>query len=462
MSPNIELSTGLQRLHRRWEAITDVPEPPRSTMDVIEYGLGNQQRAEVYLNRLLCYLLNPTQPHRMGTDFLEAFLTGLPTACGFNEDTYDLSDVRVTQQVPVWDTPTGGDPDATPGYLDLLLDIPNEWFLLVELKFSAEETGTEFYADAERFGDRRVADYNSGRYYLYLHQGDRSEASSDQFTNWTWQGFVEDVLDAFLAERTPEYPQRTASQLHDLRDDIHTIAGMTDQSESDQEKVALYLDHIDAITDVTTTFDNEWDAYSERWGSDLQAALIHDDVQRDTPTDDGYPAITINRDDDTERWLFRDTGGDWQHLFKHGWRQRETEPTRLEKRAADKNDLRIGFYHRMQANKHQAVQDHTLNFNFRSMGSNPTEFSDLYKQQFNDRLDDIRNALQSTNATLTGNKLTLINATYPINRTDHGTFFDAYTAALADAFIDLVVNNPELIHELTSAFNNALTEYRNQ
>lgn len=113
-------------------------------MDVIEYGLGKQQRAEVYINRLLCYLLDPDQPHRMGSDFLETFLDSLPAACGFDEDTYDLTDVRVNEQVPVWDSLSAKrDAETSPGYLDLLLDVPHEWFLLIELEFSAEERGTE-------------------------------------------------------------------------------------------------------------------------------------------------------------------------------------------------------------------------------------------------------------------------------------------------------------------------------
>lgn len=47
----------LQQLHRRWERITEVPVVPRSTMDVIEFGLGEHRRAEVFLNWVLCYLL---------------------------------------------------------------------------------------------------------------------------------------------------------------------------------------------------------------------------------------------------------------------------------------------------------------------------------------------------------------------------------------------------------------------
>jgi len=128
-----DFETELDRLRQRWRAITETPEKPRSTMDVIEYGLGDQQRAEVYINRLLCYLLDPTNPHGMAEDFLTVFLDSLPESLQFDEDTYDLQSVRVNQQVPVED-------DSSTGYADLVLDVPEEWVLLVELKFSATET----------------------------------------------------------------------------------------------------------------------------------------------------------------------------------------------------------------------------------------------------------------------------------------------------------------------------------
>ena len=52
MGANTDLGNELQILQRRWDEITDEPELARSTMDVIEYGLGKRRRAEVYVNRL--------------------------------------------------------------------------------------------------------------------------------------------------------------------------------------------------------------------------------------------------------------------------------------------------------------------------------------------------------------------------------------------------------------------------
>lgn len=461
MEEPTDLAAELQRLQQRWDTTTERPESPRSTMDVIEYGLGDQQRAEVYLNRLLCYLLDPAQPHQLGTDFLTALLAGLPTAAAFNEDTYDLTDVRVNQQVPVWETGDDDrDDDATPGYLDLVLDVPHEWCLLVELKFSAPETGTEFYCNAAQIGEHSVADYGSGQYHVYLHQDDRPEATGECFVNWTWQAFVDDVLEPFLATHTPRYPQRTVAQLYDLRDDINRIAGMSDQSDIDHEKVELYLDHAEAITDVTETFDSEWAAYSTRWGEAMQGSLDHEQVIV-TDFDDGIPVVSIDRGSASpEQWYLNNSGGDWQHVFKHGWRRREHEPVVLTRRADDRNDVRIGFYHRMEDNRPLAVTENDLRFNFRCMGSNPSAFTEIYKDHFDAHRSEIETHLESTKATITDDKLTLITGTYPIDVDGHETFFDAYTAALNTAFTELVIDQPELIALFTDLFDESIAEYR--
>lgn len=449
------LAERLERLDQKWDAITATPEQPQSTMAVIEYGLGNQQRAEVYINRLLCYLLDPGQPHGMGTEFLNRFLQGLPGTADFDEDTYDLSNVRVNEQVPVEDR-------SALKYPDLVLDIPGEWVLLVELKFSAPETGTEFYAQAPRIGDQRVEDYESGQYYVYLHQQDEPPASSDAFTNWTWRSFVDDVLDDLLTESAPRYPQRTATQLHDLRDDLATITTMSDEQTADHEKLALFIEHAEAIEDVSAAFDDAWAAYSERWGERLaerleQVATI--DVH--SQLGDEYPEVVVGREDtDDERWILRNNGGDWQHLHKFGWYKHEETFKNLTARASGNTDLRVGFYHRMGKHRDAAVLDHQLHFKFRNMGSNPSEFKDIYSTKFDAEADRIAELLAGTNGTLTGNKLTKITATYDIPVNSSTEFFDAYTAALEAAFVDFVVETPALIQLLGRTFADAVEEYR--
>jgi hypothetical protein len=427
-------------------------------MDVIEYGLGKQRRAEVYVNRLLCYLLDPQQPHGMGTDFLDAVLSGLPPGLEFDEDTYDLSQVRVNEQVTIRDDPSADGPSR--GYADLVIDVPNEWVLLVELKFSAAETGTKFYSRAKTFGDESVEDYESGQYLLYLHQRDQPEASSCEFTNWTWQEFLADVLTEFITEHALRYPQRTATQLHDLRDDLRSITDMKENSTTADEKIELYLDHVEAIEDVRQAFESAWETYSHDWDDELASSLDSSQLPVAREPGEVYPEVRIQRGgDETERWVFRANGGDWQHLFKYGWYRHESDLERLPKRADDRNDLRVGFYHRMEDERDTAIQDHQLKFNFRNMGSNPTDFIDIYVSEFDSRADDIEEHLTGTEAQLTGNKRTLIRGTYEIPVANHERFLDAYTAALQSAFVDLVVESPDLIRILSESYQDAVETF---
>jgi len=173
-----------------------------------------------------------------------------------------------------------------------------------------------------------------------------------------------------------------------------------------------------------------------------------------------HSEVSVSRADrDDERWILRANGGDWQHLFKYGWYRHETSLEKLADRAEDSNDLRIGFYHRMGRNRDFATRKHKLKFNFRNMGSNPAVFRDIYAEQFYDHRSEFEELLTNTEGFVTGNKLTLIEATYDIPVDSHEDYFDAYTAALREVFVDLVCTEPELIKLMGATFEEAVAEY---
>ena len=112
-------------------------------MDVIEHSLGSQRKTEVYVDRLLAYLLDPEEPHGTDAVLLRAILDELPEDCEFREDIHDLSDVVVDDQVRV-DRVCDNRTESS-GLADLLIEVPDERFLLIGLKSSAEDTQTGFY-----------------------------------------------------------------------------------------------------------------------------------------------------------------------------------------------------------------------------------------------------------------------------------------------------------------------------
>lgn len=451
MHPNPELGADLRAFEQEWEQITAVPETPRSTMDVIEYSLGSQRKAEVYVNWLLKYFLDPDEPHGMGSEFLMAFLEGLPGECEFEEDVHDLSDVEVDDQVRV--SEVADDTVVSSGIADLVVEVENEWVLVVELKFSAADTQSEFYYRATHVDGRPKSAYESGEYYLYVHQRDEPQANEPEFTNWTWSAFSSDVLQDFLIENAARYPQRTVTQLHEFDDDIRTITGMSDQQQTDEEKVELYLDHYEAIADVTETFDARWDAFTDEWGTRLGEALEADGIGTYSNDSEEVLTIVVGPGGGGDRqWTVRTNSSDWGMFFKDGWWRRTDDlERRIDARPDDRNDVRIGFHHRLGRNRDLAIGDRTLKVSFRNMGANDQEFIDTFSEAFYGREDGIIDTLPPT-AEVTGNKGNMLAATYDIEAASHGDFFDAYVAALKEAFVDLVVDNEELIRTIDDAF----------
>lgn len=470
MPPPVELAHDLEVLERKWRKLTRIPEPPRTTMNVIEYSLGQHRKAEEYVNRFLGYVLDPTEPHGMDADFLRAFLEGLPAACSFDEDTYDLSDVQVTDQVRVEGGETSGRDAETEstGIVDLVIEVPQEWVLLIELKFRAGENNlrgdgpsqTECYYQADQVGGEQTTAYESGQYYLYVHHHEEPSAREPAFANWTWKAMTQDVIEPFIASNAPRYPQRTATQLREFVDDLTTIISMSEHQQNDREKLELYLDHYEAIKDVSDTFDAQWEAFTDEWGRLLGEELERGEVATYTELNEDVIAVELTGEDaPREGWRFRTSSSDWGMLFREGWWRHIDDLTPLDGRPDDRNDVRIGFHHRLGRNRDQAIGENELRVYFRNMGANEQVFIDAFSAEVRNRREELTASLPAT-AEFTGHKRNMIEATYDIQRTGADDFFDAYISALATAFRELVVENPEVVGHLTEAYDSALEMYR--
>lgn len=442
MATEPNTSDELRSLENRWNRITEAPPTPRTTMQVIEYSLQSQQKAEVYVNRLLRYLLDPTESHGMGEEFLRAFLEAMPSRCGFDEDTYDLSRIDVDEQVPIWYT----DPrerDESPGYVDLVITAPNEWFVIVELKFHAKENNlrgdghsqTVSYVAKEYVGEQPKRDFESNGYYLYVHPADSDGARADAFGDLTWRELLDRVVEPLLIEQARRYPHRTVVQLRELADDITDLTGMTDSEPDVTEKVALYLEHYDAIHDVSTAFESRWEEFTERWPTRLRDELAADGVTVDD-------------------WTFQTHRGDWGSLFRDGWWRRQSDHEVISDRI-DRPSLRVMFTHRLAHHREDALGDDTLIFYFRNAGANDQTFIDAFNDRFDERAPAIEACLPDR-AALTGQRRNLTRAEYYIDREDHEDFFAAYIGALERAFRDHAIENEELVRIITKVYAEAL------
>ena len=446
-APHANLEDDLTTLRQRWEQITKVPDTPRTLMDVIEYSLDKQRKAEVYVNRLLRYFLDPDAPHGMRDEFLRAFLTNLPPQCDFNEDIHDLSKVRVDDQIWIEKSELRDESAESPGIADLLIEARNEWFILIEIKFGAGENNllgegpsqTEAYYQAPVIDGQLKEDYESGEYYVYIHPATEQPAREPAFANWTWEALTTDLLEPFISANEPRYPHRTVVHLRELVDDIQEITGMTEQASNQREKIELYLDHYDTIHDVQQAFETRWETFAEEWPDLLNRALEEQGI-------------------DTEAWHFRAHSKDWGQLYKHGWWRRCSDLTPITDRDVG-NDARVQLLHRLEGNREAILGEHTLHFYFRNAGSNEKEFIEEFNVNFDRFKDDIAATLPEA-AELTAQRRNLIEATYEIPVDEYDDFFEAYIVALAEAFVDHAAENQELIELIDRIYEDSIEIYR--
>ena len=501
MSDRIALESALQSLFEEWEHVTEIPQNPRTTLQVIEYTLDSRRKAEEYVNRLLRYYLDPENPHGMSAEFLRAFLEGLPEETEFDQPVHDLSRVSIDDQVRVYGWKDDGtneangreggvdelppatgdsksDEDDSVGIVDLVVEVPGDWFLLVELKFFAGEnnlTGdgpsqTEWYYGATTVGDRKKSTYESGEYCLFVRPESEPVAKEQEFANWSWREFDEDVLEPFIRENGPRIPARTVEQLREFRDDIRNVSGMSDYQTDELRKTELFLEHYEAITDVTSTFDKRWETFTGEWPARVVTALTaNDDV-------DGYadalPSEIANSIDEDEadsvaaldvqhgpaaedRWILRGVSSDWGVIFKEGWWRHMDDFRCTYARPGDRNDVRNGFVHRLRKNRDRVLRDGELIFYLRNMGANDQAFIDDFDSKLNANFGKIEDLLPP-NAELTDQKRNVLEATYDIHVDEHETIFEAYVEALSRAVVDHVVENSALVEAIDSIRRDAI------
>lgn len=486
MTAEEEVSPTLRKVTDKWKKLTSSPDPPRSMMNVIEYGLGDMRRGEVYLTRFLRYLMDSSEPHGLDNEFLKAFLDGFAARFEFDEPTYDLSNVRVRNEVWIrhrngetktdsgWTAHHQEESEATDstGRVDLVVDNPGNWFLLIELKFSAEENNlaglglsqTEFYKAATHISEMPKTDYEGNGYYGFLHVDGTDPARSNEFANWTWENMTRDVLEPFITTIGPTLPHRTLVHLTELRDDIKNFTGMTADDSQTDEKAELYLEHYPILNDLHQSFETRWQTFTDQWNADL-AKTVDDVIDGHYDVEEGIIAVDLDDSQTESTWYLRAKHKDWQQIYKNGWYKPEDheqwsndELENLHDKSADHNTIRIFFHHRMDTYRDTAIEDNTLIFTFRNAGANPSPFHDTFDDAFDNRQGELLELLPNSTEWL-GHKSDLFKVEYDIPDPDPETesgpddFFEAYTAALRTAFLDLIVKRPELIATITEIYD---------
>lgn len=439
------LDRRLATLGNRLASLPEADEPPPTTLQVL--GRSHQERD---WQQLLVYLLTPDEAHGLGHAMLEHLLRELSDRddLDYTFSRFDLDDIELEQEVV-----------TARGRPDVVVWCAEDWFLCCELKIDSTEGNdqTSRYVGVNSFRsiDLEKADVPAdGHHYLYLAPEDAPPPEADEFVHVAWE-WVATELQSFLGESRGAYPARTTAQIQDFTDTIRAELTMTEYQENENEKARLYVDHYDEIRAVQTAFDEQWTEFTRSWGTRLVQALdtaepVDDD---DPPTE--YVPLRLTMDDGTRRrWTLWQGNDDWAWMVPEGWWTKLDEGRTAYTTA--KPNARVGFLHRLDWHRENALRDHELVFYLRNAPSGYKAFYDGFAERFNAAGDVLEYLPAAT--TRPGVKSNVLEARYDIDVEAHEEFFAAYVQALAEAMTDHVVSNPGLVSVIDRIYDETIKE----
>ena len=441
------LADQLAGLKSDLDGLPEAKEPPSTTLQIIR---NNQQEEE--WQQLLFHYLSPDEPHGLDHALLEHVLSELSDRddLDFTFSGLDLADVQIELEVTI---PNGRRPDA-------VVWASEEWFICWELKINApeDEDQTRDYADANSFQSIDLAKTDvpeSGHHYVYLAPKDASPPEAEEFVHVWWR-WVADQIQTFLSESHGEYPARTTAQLDQLIGTIQSEVKMTEYQENQQEKAELYFEYYDAITEAQEAYENRWDWFANNWGNQLIKSM--DSVEpveisslRDTDT-----AVELSQPSiEDETWVFTHADSDWASFFKEGWFRHKDDLSNIYTPDENRDDIWVMFCHRLKKNREKAIKDNLLQIRIINGVGNSDEFNDKFRQKFITKVENSNDEMPSS-VTVPGTRNSPLTATYNIPVREYDDFFEAYVAALDDAFHDLVLENHQIITLIDEAYEESL------
>lgn len=443
----MEVEGRMQELVQKLNKLPEITEPPPTTLQIL-----GQQHKEQDWQRFLFYFISPDESHGFGYDLLAHLLSSLSERndLDYKFSRLDLQDIRVATEV-VSDNNTR--PDA-------ILWLPDDWFICWELKLLGSETDnqTEAYIDAASFSaidlDKHTV-REENHHYIYLAPENASSPQANEFVQLSWE-WIGSELEAFLSQSHGEYPARSTAQLDDFISTIQQELTMTEHQANQQAKTRLYFEYYDEIQDVQQAFDNQWDMYGETWGVKLAQMLDSADVVEIPGLSENHVAIELDTaGEEPTRWIFRQGG--WDGIAKAQWR-RSMDDLSVVHSPDDDTYATIDFCHRLDHNQTQAVRDNIVDLTLWHGTNSDSEFQEMVNQHIRDKIADSESSLPPT-MELTGRTGSVLTLTYNIPVAHHTDFFDAYTAALREAFRDLTVEYTDLVAIIDAAFDESLEAY---
>lgn len=443
------LKRRIEKLTNQLNRLPEPEEPPPTTLQV----LGRHHKEQDW-QRLLFHFLSPDEGHGLKQALLEHLLSALSERddLEYNLSRLDLHDIQVETEVV---TSNETRPDA-------VLWLQDEWFICWELKLWASETQaqTRAYIDASSFPAIDLSKDDipvANRHYIYLAPENASPPAANEFVQISWE-WIASEFETFLAKSHGGYPARTTAQLDDFLSTIKQELTMTEFQENQQEKAKLYFDYYDELQEVQNAFEDEWDEFADNWGLRLARELDRAEIVDITDLPDSHVAIELKPESSkSRRWVFRQ-GNSWAGIAKEQWRRRTDNGSVIYSARDDDKYAHITLYHRLEKNRKKAIKNGVLELTLWHGTSSDSEFHLMVQERVSDTIEQRGYELPSQ-LNLTGRSGSILSATYNIPTAEYDDFFDAYTAGLKNAFVDLVIEKGNLITIIDESFNEALEEY---
>jgi hypothetical protein len=177
-----ELTERFRDLRVSLDALPEVSEPPKPMLRIL-----GSTRSEQTWNTLLAYFLDPSQPHGFGADLLKQFLDKATAVTDCDIEYYHRDLERVTVETEVTSPQNNR--------LDIVIRVPERWFVCLECKVDASEghRQTQRYIEDTHLGSEPKERYPGNHHYLFLSKQYTADSAADGFTDIYWR----DVVEAF-------------------------------------------------------------------------------------------------------------------------------------------------------------------------------------------------------------------------------------------------------------------------
>lgn len=253
MSPEVEkIQKSLEAFSTDVSRLPRPSTPPRTTLQV----LGRDSLEDSW-QRYLAYFIDPTEPHRLGTDAINRVLSGL------QERTESHLPPRAPEDVSVHTEQRSSDGNQP----DILVHDGNQFFICFELKLYAPEgyAQTHRYVEDEHIGRIAKSQFpRDGHHYVYVRKANKEGAHAKQFVDITWKD-IKEWLTPLLYNHRGKYPSRTLAQLSDFLDTIQLHMSQGEEQRLQHEKMRLYLKHREAIEIARSALEETHEYEKNNW-----------------------------------------------------------------------------------------------------------------------------------------------------------------------------------------------------